>query len=460
LTGSVGAAWLAIAAAGGGPVGAQQHSALGLTAVRFYRQPGPETLFEVFCRVPLTELTPAGIENRDAAYRIAVLVRDSSGLELLTRSWSRTVAGSLLRIDEASNAEHFQFAARPGRYVIEVAVTDSGTGRVSRQRSDVSAYATRPRASDLLVAGAVRRAALGDTTPRAGEIRKGGLMVETSGWAVATPEHAQLGYYLELYAERPETAAVVARVVDRTGKELASAGPQRIALPASGGVAAAMLDLSGLPPGDYRLVVGVATPDSQVERAASFAMTGFGRSRDVAADTGPMASDSLARLPEAQLDSMYAPLMYLMVPDERGVYPGLTADGKRAFLRQFWKKRDPTPGTAANEAEEQFYRTVAEANRQFREGGAAAVPGWRTDRGRIYIRNGTPAEVLDRGQAGSARPYVVWKYTVPKPHRYVFFDATSLGNYQLIWTDDRREPSRPDWQELLGPEAAADVQRF
>jgi GWxTD domain-containing protein len=189
-------------------------------------------------------------------------------------------------------------------------------------------------------------------------------------------------------------------------------------------------------------------------------MTGFGRPRDAAAGAGATALDSLAALPEAQLDSMYAPLIYLMAPEERGVYPGLTVDGKRTFLRQFWKRRDPTPGTAANEAEAQFYRTVAEANREFREGGAGEVPGWRTDRGRVYIRNGPPVEVLDRSQAGSARPYVVWKYTAPKLHRYVFLDATSVGHYELIWTDDRREPSRPDWQWLLGPEATADVQQF
>ena len=149
-----------------------------------------------------------------------------------------------------------------------------------------------------------------------------------------------------------------------------------------------------------------------------------------------------------------------MTPDERGVYPGLTPEGKRSYLRQFWKKRDPTPGTARNEAEDQFYATVAAANREFREGGAAAVPGWRTDRGRIYIRYGPPDEVLDRGQAGSTRPYVVWKYTARKRQRYVFLDATSLGNYELIWTDDRRESSRPDWQTLLGAAAVDEVQRF
>ena len=88
------------------------------------------------------------------------------------------------------------------------------------------------------------------------------------------------------------------------------------------------------------------------------------------------------------------------------------------------------------------------------------MPGWRTDRGRIFIRYGAPDEVLDRVQAGSSRPYQVWKYTGRKAHKFIFLDTSLLGNYELIWTDERREPSRPDWQELLGPEALDDAQRF
>jgi GWxTD domain-containing protein len=442
---------------------AQQDTTLGFTAVRFYRAAGPETLVEVFCRIPLATLAPLAGGSREAAYRVAVSVRDSSGLELWSRSWSQIVAWSLVVVEGASSAEHFQFAARPGRYGIEVAVTDSASGRLRQLHAGVTAYAARPHASDLLVAGAVRRAGAGDTTPRSGELRKGALFLETSGWPVATPEHAQLGYYLELYAQRPETASVAAQVLDAAGKQYAATDAQQIALPVGGGAATAMLDLSGLPPGDYRLKLIVETRDSQVVREASFGMTGFGRRRGVAPSLDPDApagTDTLAALPEAKLDSMYAPLVYLLGPDERGVYRGLTADGKRTFLRQFWKRRDPRPGTARNEAEDEFYRTVAEADRRFREGGGAAVRGWRTDRGRIFIRYGPPDEVLDRGQAEATRPYEVWKYTKGKRRKFVFVDSRAFGNYELIWTDERGEPSRPDWQEELGPAAVQDVQRF
>ncbi|HET7789290.1 MAG TPA: GWxTD domain-containing protein [Gemmatimonadales bacterium] len=176
----------------------------------------------------------------------------------------------------------------------------------------------------------------------------------------------------------------------------------------------------------------------------------------VAAQAAPPA-DFFAGASEARLDSLYAPLVYLMARDERGIYPSLTVEGKRDFLRRFWDKRDPTPGTPRNEAEEQFYARIAETNRRFREGGTAQIPGWRTDRGRIFLEYGPPDEVLSRPEPGTTNPYEVWKYTRGRPRKYCFMDVTRFGNYSLIWTDDLHEISRPNWRQLLGEDATEDV---
>lgn len=180
----------------------------------------------------------------------------------------------------------------------------------------------------------------------------------------------------------------------------------------------------------------------------------------VAQQDSTRPADMFAAATAAKLDSLYGPLLYLMRNEERGRYGGLTTEGKRAYLRRFWNRRDPTPGTPRNEALERFYDRVTTVNRMFREGGAAEIPGWRTDRGRIYLKYGPPDEVLSRPQAGNTRPFEVWKYTRVRALKYVFLDQTLFGNYALIWTDDRREPSRPNWQEMLGPEAVLEVARF
>ena len=442
----------------------QEPGGVQVSVVRFYRSANALTLVDAFCRVPVSAVSAlsSGGASAGAAYGVSVVVHDSAGTELTSQTWSQTVPRSLLGVSGASLVEHFAFAAPRGAYVIDVAVTDSATGRVSHARAGVSTFAGPPVASDLLLAAGLRVATgSADTLARGGEIRKGDVFVETSGRPVLTPERSQLGYYLELYPERPETAKVAARVRSTTGAEIVATPPQRLPLAAGGGVTRGLLDLGGLPPGAYRLEVTATVAGHELARSAEFGMAGFATEAAIAA-AAPAArpADRFASLAESQLDSLYAPLLYLMSEDEQGIYSSLTVDGKRSFLRRFWAKRDPTPGTPRNEEEERFYGGITEANRRFHEGGAAEIPGWRTDRGRIFIRYGSPDEVLSRPQAGSTAPYEVWKYTRTRARKFVFYDVTRFGNYALIWTDERREPSRPNWRELLGPQAVEDVQRF
>ena len=448
----------------GAVVAAQQPDAVQVTVTRFYRSAGGVTLVDGFCRVPITAVSPLGVHGvpgASAAYRVSLTVRDSSGLELTSQSWAQTVAASLLGVAGASTMQHFAFAARPGRYAVEVAITDSATGRVTRQQSEIVAYAAPPLASDLLLATGLRRAAApADTLARSGEIKKGDLFVEASGRPGLTPRQSSLGYYLELYSQRPETASVVLRVKGAGGAPVVTTQPQRVPVPAGGATASGMLDLGGLPPGSYELEATATTPAGEVTRSAAFGMAGFETEAAIAAAPASPPPDRFAALTEGQLDSLYEPLIYLMEASEQGLYPTLTVDGKRRFLSGFWLKRDPTPGTPRNEEADRFYTAIAEANRRFREGGAAQIPGWRTDRGRILVRYGAPDEVLSRPQAATTAPYEVWKYSRVRARKFVFYDVTRFGNYVLIWTDERREPSRPNWQDLLGPEAVQEVQRF
>lgn len=434
-----------------------------VSAARFYRPGAAETLVDVFCRVPLALLDRLvlGPPGGQAVYRIAVSVRDSSGLELVKQSWAQVVAADVLRVPGAQTTEHFAFAARAGRYAVEVTVTDSATGRVSRKRVEVRAFGGPPSASDLLLASGMRAAGDAvDTVPRGGEIRKGELFIQTSGDPVLTPEQSRLGYYEEVYPARAESAAVTLRVLNAAGRQVIATPPQRVALGAGGGVAEGLVDLAGLPPGQYRLEAVVTAPDSAIVRDAEFGVAGFETAAKLAELARPVSTDPFASLSEAQLDSLYAPLVYLMKADEQGIFSTLTVDGKRTYLRRFWASRNPNPSAGKNDEMDRFYAYVREANARYGEGGMSRVPGWRTDRGRIFIRDGPPDEVLNRAQSGPTKPYEVWKYTRGRPRKYIFMDLTQFGNYTLIYSDDRTEPTLPNWDVLLGTEAMDDAMRF
>lgn len=444
---------------------AQAQSDLGLTlaVARSYRADAQQTAVDAFCAVPFSLLEAlSGGRDGVAMYRVAVTVRDSSGLELLRDSWTQRVAARILSVPQGSAAEHFRFAARAGRYTVDVVVTDSASGRRSTVSAAVDAYADAPGVSDLLLATGIRAVEGIDTVPRAGEVRKGMLFLQTAARPVLTPQHADLGYYLEVYAPQPDTGTVSLRVLRADGSQVVAIRPQQVVLEQGGGVAQGLIPLAGLPAGEYTLAATVARAHAErpATTTAPFRMAGFETEAAMAAVTRAEVRSVFESMTESQLDTLYLPLVYLMNANEQGIYPSLTLIGKRGYMRDFWAKRDPTPGTVRNEAQEDFYARINEANRRFREGGAAEVPGWRTDRGRIFIRYGAADAVLAQPQAGNTNPYEVWKFTRVKALKYVFMDLTGFGNYALIWTDDIREPSRPNWRELLGSEALMEVERF
>ena len=444
-----------MAVGAGGPV--QTESGLTVSIIRRFRPASAQTVVDVFCRIPLQLVSPIG-STGGGSYRFAVSVRDSTGLELVSQSWATPVRAEVLRSRGASTSEHVTFAAKAGRYAVQVMVTDSATGRVSRMEATAAAFAGSPGGSDLLLGSDVRQAAgPGDTAVRGGEVRLGSLFLVTSGLPVLTPQSSKLAYYLELYPAHAESVQVAVRVLSDSGKQIVAAAPETMTIGAGGGVASRVIDLAGLPPGRYQAEVKVGGPDS-VTRVARFGMTGFESVAEAAAVVD--AGEWPGAWSEAQLDSAYEPLVYLMSGEEQGVYSGLTVDGKRKWMRQFWARRDPTPGTSRNEERDRFYAAIGEANRRFREGGASQVPGWRTDRGRIFVKYGTPDETLERRQAGSTNPYDCWKYTRTRALKFVFMDLTGFGNYVLIYTNDQHESGRPNWQDLLGPEALLDVERF
>jgi GWxTD domain-containing protein len=112
-------------------------------------------------------------------------------------------------------------------------------------------------------------------------------------------------------------------------------------------------------------------------------------------------------------------VVYIILPAEREAYLKLETDQERQeFIKQFWLHRDPTPDTPKNEFMEEHYRRIAQANLRFPT--ATGTPGWKTDRGRIYIVYGPPDEIDDHSAPGlynrpgdtgpHSIPYIDWTY--------------------------------------------------
>ncbi len=107
-----------------------------------------------------------------------------------------------------------------------------------------------------------------------------------------------------------------------------------------------------------------------------------------------------------------------------------TDEERQVFIENFWIRRDPTPDTQQNEFREEHYRRIAWANDRF----AAGVPGWRSDRGMIYIQFGPPDE---RQEHPAARPsYEIWRYRVIEGvgrDVMMYFVQDATGEYRMTW---------------------------
>jgi GWxTD domain-containing protein len=144
---------------------------------------------------------------------------------------------------------------------------------------------------------------------------------------------------------------------------------------------------------------------------------------------------------------------YIITDPERAAFLHLqTNEEREQFIEQFWARRNPDPGSAENTYKDEIYRRIAYANEHFSSG----IPGWRTDRGRIYIMWG-PADEIDSHPSGgpydrppaegggstSTYPFEDWTYRylpgIGENITLEFVDPTMTGEYHLT-----TDPSEKD----------------
>lgn len=448
-----------------GVAAAQSAQDVTVRAFRFYRAEGNKTLVTAFVEVPYS-LLQASSDSALLKYGVLVTILDGAGTRLTDASWPGRASGALKQAGAAA-VEILDFPVTGGTFRIAVEVTDSVSGQHFTGSTDVIAWNSTPKTSDLLLSPSMRPLPVGDTTkPRPGELLRGNTMVTAATRLRLTPVRSRAFYLLEAYSEAGDSGAMSVRVADSTGRVLVTSKPQAVKVAAGGSVLRGQIDLTGLPEGTYSLTVKVALGSRTEELSDKLVMANFEETMDKERERLAMLRETdegyFGLMNETQLEEAQAPLTYIATSEALAVWKtDLTLEAKKRFLTQFWSRRDPTPATPRNEAREAFYREIDAVNQLYKESGRASRPGWKTDRGRIRVRNGAPGEVLDRRSSlGKAPPYEVWRFTSGKERYYVFADRTGFGNYELVATNDLRENGRAGWTEMMGPQALQDISRF
>jgi GWxTD domain-containing protein len=141
----------------------------------------------------------------------------------------------------------------------------------------------------------------------------------------------------------------------------------------------------------------------------------------------------------------YETARLIMVQEEKNIFNHLPdQESRQEFIRDFWAKRDPDSDTEENEFKEEFFSRIEYVNRYFREG----IPGWKTDRGRIFIYLGPPDKIEQRPYINdpSIKGLLWWGYYRNRIG-VEFVDTTGDGSYvinrhmgamgNLLWAIDR-----------------------
>lgn len=146
-------------------------------------------------------------------------------------------------------------------------------------------------------------------------------------------------------------------------------------------------------------------------------------------------------------------VVWIISEEEKAIFKALKNDEEReSFIEQFWMRRNPDPRSTTNPFKEEHYRRIAYANERYHSG----IPGWKTDRGRIYIMYGRPDQLEDHPTGGQYQrpmnegggstttfPFEKWWYRhidgIGDDIEIEFVDSSFSGEYRIAMSPDEKD---------------------
>ena len=240
------------------------------------------------------------------------------------------------------------------------------------------------------------------------------------------PTATELSFHYEVYSQSAQTVVLTEELLSESqmaGQAIAQySSSDTVYIAAGTHYRLGSMPVSDLDAGRYRLRVTMLNSGGHVQDTVEL----------------PVAA-RWAGLDEhlGNLDEAIAQLAYISPGRELGAMRRAPSEAERlAMFREFWEKRDPTPGTARNERMEEHYYRIHYANRHF----GRNQPGWLTDRGQVFVLHGHPDDVQRQVYSYNNRPWEVW-YFYALGRQFVFVDKTGFGDYELVvpmWDDRTR----------------------
>ena len=344
-----------------------------------------------------------------AAYEVSLRIQGRRGS--FQNRWRETV--SVASFDETLIEREtvvFQsaFGLLPGEYELELEVRDTQGGEESKIDSDLTVpQITLPPQGHALSEPVLLRF-FGDVGPAPAR----DYVLYPSHYYETVPR--EVSFFVEVYGARFESAQprLVASIVTEKGGAAVSSATFDVP-PLEDGSARVYGSVpgEGMESGAYRLAVSL-------QDAAGATL---------AESSTRLSVSAVKQWVKENWDEAVQLLAYEATDEERDRLEETPPGRRLEAWNEFWEVRDPVPASPTNEAFESYFRRIAVANANF---GTTLRPGWKSDRGRVYIAFGPPSDIIRRPVPSGTFPLEVWVYDTPG-FQIVFEDRIGFGNYQI-----------------------------
>lgn len=337
-----------------------------------------------------------------------------------------------------------------GKYMIKM--VRLGEDGVQRLDSLDHSFATAPFSGEKLTLSDLELCAnlIPGATNKKGLFYKNTMEVVPNPMRMYGPQTSKLFFYVELYnalAQDPtEEIQIQTAIADRSGDIKAQKNYTRKRNSESL-VEFGSFDVADLDNGLYTLVFAATDPKSNysVYRRNNFFIMDPN-------DLSEQQDDVMALFPqspyfnmaESQVDERFDQIGYIITKPEMDIYKAFDqVEAKRLFMFRFWRERERTHPDLQRE----YYNRVGYANENF---GFSKIPGWKSDRGRVYILYGEPDRINHNLHSRDKKPYDIWEYqNLEGGAKFLFVDFSGYGEYRLMSSTLRGEIYDPQWDNYL-----------
>lgn len=387
-------------------------------SANFFDPESGTSRLEVFCKVANDQLQFIKEENGyRASFQVLCVVYNQKGRQVTGDVLSNTQwVGSY---DQTNSRQEFtltqfHFSLPPGEYRLSVWVENQHSKEIIRKETQ----ATVPSfdGSSLMLSDLLLVDETGPVETQSGALANGDLPVVPRVDRIYSDLHPQLSFYFEIYdlsSDGPEGSfyEVVSEVADLFG-EVVLVDSSTVLRQKHLSFGHRSLVITSLEEREYFLRLRVRDPETgrTAQRETPFTVRW--------SILGHVSKDYQEAIEQ---------LRYIATADEYKTLKEAQGDERKEAWLKFWADRDPTPGTPENEMKDEYYRRIEYANAHF----SVVGPGWKSDRGRVYIVYGRPDEIERHTMEIGLKPYEIWYY-YNSNHRFYFVDESGYGDYRLV----------------------------